>query len=354
MSISSEPIRTIIADDHEIARSGIRNALVDQPRLLIVAEVSNGPELMTALQSTHPDFLILDVAMPGFDPLSAIQEIRASYPALRILVVSAYDDDIYVQGLLSAGVNGYHLKDQSLSDLKLAVGRVIDGESWISSPLIRKLVNPEARPGSLELSSRQIDIARCLANGMSNRETADHLNLSVKTIENHLTRLYHQLHVNSRLEAANLIHDHPELLAQPGRALAQDTVEFRMPALNQTSIVVVDDNRRYRKQLGGMIGRFFPDIMLYEAQNWSELLGIIQQVVPALVFLDVVLGEEDGISCTRKLKLQVPSTKVILISAYPDREFHRRGVESGATAFIDKKNLDSATIRQIIQDCLAE
>lgn len=350
----SRLILTVIADDHEIARSGIRNALVDQPHLQVVAEVSNGPELMEALKSAQPDFLILDVAMPDFDPLAAIREIRTMYPTLRILVVSAYDDDIYVQGLLSAGVNGYHLKDQSLSDLKLAVHRVINGESWISSPLIHKLVNPDSRRANLELSSRQIDIARCLASGMSNKEIADHLNLSIKTIENHLTRLYHQLHVNSRLEAANLIHDHPELLAQPGWALAQEQVEFRLPALDQTSIVVVDDNRRYRKQLGGMIGRFFPDVMIYEAQNWSELLGIIQQVEPDLVFLDVVLGDEDGITCTRKLKLQAPTTKVILISAYPDREFHRRGVESGATAFIDKKNLDSATIRQIVQDALAE
>jgi len=347
------PARTIIADDHEIARSGIRNALVDQADLVIVAEVSNGPELMAALRTNSPDFLILDVAMPDFDPLSAIKDIRAHYPDLHILVVSAYDDDIYVQGLLSAGVNGYHLKDQPLSDLKLAVARILSGESWISSPLIRKLVHPNTRPTTLELSSRQIDIARCLASGMSNKEIADHLSLSVKTIENHLTRLYHQLNVNGRLEAANMIHDHPELLAQPARAIAQDFLELRLPDLNQISIVVVDDNRRYRKQLGGLIGRIFPDVMLYEAENWGELQGIIQQVTPSLVFMDVVLGDEDGISCTRKLKMQSPSTKVVLISAYPDREFHRRGVESGATAFIDKKNLDSATIRQIIQDSLA-
>ena len=71
--------------------------------------------------------------MPDFEPISAIRQIRALYPALKILVVSAYDDDVYVQGLLGAGVNGYHLKDQPLNDLKLAVQRVLDGERWISS-----------------------------------------------------------------------------------------------------------------------------------------------------------------------------------------------------------------------------
>jgi DNA-binding NarL/FixJ family response regulator len=93
--------------------------------------------------------------------------------------------------------------------------------------------------------------------------------------------------------------------------------------------------------------------MIYEASNWSELESIARQIEPAIVFLDVVLGDEDGISCTWRLKQQIPSAHVILISAYPDREFHRRGVESGAIAFIDKKNLDRATIQQIIEDILA-
>ena len=350
--MSTEPVRMIIADDHEITRAGIRNMLVEQINADIVAEVSNGTDLFLSLEETHPDFLVMDVSMPDFEPLSAIRLIRTQYPDLLILVVSAYDDDIYVQGLLSAGVNGYHLKDQPLSDLKLAVDRVLAGERWISSPLIRKLLNTQQALGPLELSPRQIDIAQCLAGGLSNREIAEQLTLSVKTIENHLTRLYRQLNVNSRLEAASYIHDHPEILARSGRTVAQDMADLKIPAANQTSILIVDDNKRYRKQLCGIVGRIFPDVMIYEAGNWSELERIAIQIEPAVVFLDVVLGDEDGISCTWRLKQQIPSAHVILISAYPDREFHRRGVESGAVAFIDKKNLDVATIRQIIEDIL--
>ncbi len=345
-------VRMIIADDHEIARSGIRNALVGQLGIEIVGEVNDGAELLAALESTPADFLIMDVSMPDFEPLTAIRLIRARYPGLLILVVSAYDDDIYVQGLLSAGVNGYHLKDQPLSDLKLAVERILDGERWISSRLIRKLLTPEQKSGSVELSSRQIDIARGLANGLSNREIADELTLSVKTIENHLTRLYRQLNVNSRLEAAAFIHDHPELLAHKGRTAALDADDLAFPASNQASIIVVDDNKRYRKQLGGMIGRMYPDVMIYEAGSWAELQTIVDHITPQAVFMDVVLGDEDGISCTWKLRQRDSSIHIVLISAYPDREFHRRGVESGAVAFIDKKNLDSATIRQILNDVL--
>lgn len=350
--MSVDSVRMVIADDHETARAGIRYAFVEKSGIDIVAEVSDGLELFQALETMLPDFLIMDVAMPNFEPLTAIRRIRAQYPDLLILVVSAYDDNIYVQGLLSAGVNGYHLKDQPLSDLSLAVGRILQGEHWISSPLIKKLLNAERSPGTIELSPRQIDIAYCLANGLSNKEIADQLTLSVKTIENHLTRLYRQINVSSRLEAASYIHDHPEILAQPGRAAAQESFDLKPPATNQTSILIVDDNKRYRKQLCGMVGKIFPAVMIYEASNWAETENIVSQVSPTVVFMDVVLGDEDGISCTRRIKQQTPSTNVILVSAYPDREFHRRGVDSGATAFIDKKNLDSATIKQIIEDAL--
>ena len=351
--MATESIRMVIADDHETARAGIRYAFAEREDVHVVAEVSNGSELFRALETTQPDFLLLDVAMPDFDPLTAILRIRSEHPNLLILVVTAYADDIYVQGLLNAGVDGYHLKDQPLSDLRLAVDRILAGERWISSPLIRKLLNPEQRVDVIDLSSRQIDVARCLINGMSNKEIADKLTLSVKTVENHLTRLYRQLGVNSRLEAASYINDHPAILAQPGRSVAHEPRELKLPAADQTSLLIVDDNQRYRKQLCGIVGKLFPNIMIYEASNWAETESVVQHTIPTLIFLDVVLGDEDGIRCSWKLKKLTPTTKVVLISAYPDREFHRRGVEAGAVAFIDKKNLDSASIRQIIEDVLA-
>ena len=112
------------------------------PGLEVVGEVGNGPDTFSALGNLQVNLLIIDLTMPDFEPITAVIKIRALYPELKILVVSAYDDDIYVQGLLGAGVNGYHLKDQPLSDLKLAVERVLAGERWISSPLISKLVGP--------------------------------------------------------------------------------------------------------------------------------------------------------------------------------------------------------------------
>ena len=133
-------VRVLLADDHAIVRSGIRNALQDLADLEVVAEVGDGRALAPALDEARPDLLVIDVTMPDFEPIAAIRQIRMQYPAMKILIVSAYDDDAYVQGLLGVGVNGYHLKDQPLSDLKLAVQRVLAGERWISSTADQQVV----------------------------------------------------------------------------------------------------------------------------------------------------------------------------------------------------------------------
>ena len=118
-------------------------------------------------------------------------------------------------------------------------------------------------------------------------------------------------------------------------------------------MLLVDDNARYRHQLRRLIGKVCPQATIYEAENTGEAVHLAQRAAPQLVLVDVVLGEEDGIRCTRRIKALCPSSRVVLISAYPDREFHRQGLEAGAVAFLDKKDLDAATLRQIIDDIIA-
>ena len=157
-------IRVVLADDHAVVRAGIANALKELPDLQIVAEVGDGPALVATLNQARPDCLLIDVTMPDFEPISAIAQIRADYPDMKILVVSAYDDDIYVQGLLGIGVNGYHLKDQPLSDLRLAVTRVLEGERWVSSRIVEKLLQLKDAQNS-RLTDRQLDLLRLLYRG---------------------------------------------------------------------------------------------------------------------------------------------------------------------------------------------
>ena len=343
--------RILLADDHAVVRAGLCNALNELPEVEIVGEVGDGPAVFQALADTQLDCLLIDVTMPDFEPIKAIRQIRRQYPALKILVISAYDNDYYVQGLLGAGVNGYHLKDEPLSDLRLAVQRVLAGQRWVSSRLLDRLVRqPESTLPPMPLTTRQRDILRLLQQGLDNQTIGRQMNLSVKTIENHLTRIYRHLRVQSRLEAVNYIIQHPDILGLPGQVAAQGETIIKPTDSQLIKILLVDDNAPYRHQLQRMVGKLCPRARIYEAENMAETLHLVEQLYPQLVFMDVVLGEENGIHCTRRIKALAPLARVILISAYPDRSFRRMGTEAGATAFLDKRDLDTTALRQVIND----
>lgn len=351
------PVRVVLADDHALVRAGLRDALSGIPDLHIVGEAGDGHALLALLAEHRPDLAVVDVTMPEFDPLADIGRIRAAYPAVKVLVVTAYDDEEYVVGLLSAGVHGYHLKDQPLSDLRLAVQRVLAGERWISSSLLDRLVNrkaastatgPAVRPlrHSPALTRRQRDMLWMLMQGHDNRSISHAMDLSVKTVENHLTSLYRALGVQSRLEAVHVALQHPQLLAVPGS-------ESHVSAHHSDGapvILVVDDNARFRQQLARAIARTRPDVVVYEAEDIGAAVRLAERIHPQLAFVDVVLQDEDGIACTRQLKETSPTTRVVLVSAYPDREFRRLAMDAGAVAFLDKKDLDAAAIRQLVED----
>jgi DNA-binding NarL/FixJ family response regulator len=343
-----EQTTVLVADDHAVVRAGIANAIADLQGVQIAGEVGDGPTLFSALELLRPNCLLIDVAMPGFDPIGDIRVIRARYPLLKILVVSAYDDDVYVQGLLGVGVNGYHLKDQPLADLRLAVQRILAGERWICSPLVAKLV--QLRDTSLpSLTNRQRDLLLCLQEGLDNLAIARRTDLSVKTVENHLTRLYRQLGVQSRLEAVSYLRQHSARLLNQGPVAYREAENGTQP----NALLIVDDNERYRNQVRRMVSRSYPSITILEASSTREALLQVQRHAPQLALVDVVLGDEHGIECTRVLHAASPTTRIILFSAYPDREFHRQGLQAGAVAFLDKKDVDTAALRELIDDVLA-
>ncbi len=344
--------RILLADDHAVVRAGIRKVVEEIPGLEVVAEVSDGPSLLEHLALEQPDFLLVDISMPDFDPIRSINQIRTQNPAMKILVVSAYDDEFYVHGLLGAGVNGYHLKDQPLSDLKLALQQIMAGERWISSPLISKLVGgPKPAPTTPLLTVRQRDILRLLQEGLDNQSIALEMDLSVKTVENHLTRIYRQLQVQSRLEAVNVVNQHPEILGILGQQIRHNENAPKQSS-PEYSILVVDDNQRYLRQIQRILARVCPLAVLFEADSVVTAQQISQQIQPRLAFVDVVLGEEDGIRCARRIKAVSEQSRIVMISAYPDREFRRLSMEAGAVAFLDKKDLDARTLRQVIEDLI--
>ncbi|NPV87324.1 MAG: response regulator [Anaerolineae bacterium] len=343
--------RILIADDHSLVRQGIRDILEQYEDMLIVGEAWDGPSLFAQLAETAPSLLLLDVTMPAFEPVSSLGKIKAAYPNLKILVISAYDDDFYVKGLLSAGADGYHLKGQPIPQLKMAVDQVLSGEKWIASPLVNKLLHPDERKKPpIVLTARQSSLLQLLMQSLDNRNIALKMGISVKTVENCLTKLYRLLNVQSRLEAVNFALQHPEILsaASPQANIETEKVNFTVQSM--TSILLVDDNARFRYELRQTINIVSPKTMVYEAENTCEAVHLIEHISPNLVLVDVILGKEDGIQCAKLLRKKDANLKIVVISAYPDKEFHRMSTEAGAIAFLDKKDIDIASLRQIIAD----
>jgi DNA-binding NarL/FixJ family response regulator len=344
--------RVLLADDHAIVRAGLRKVMEEMPEIEIVGEVGDGLGLIAALKDIQPDFLVVDATMPNFQPISAIRSIKKEYPELKILIVSAYNDREYVVGLLETGVNGYHLKDQPLADLHLAIRRILGGDRWISGPLIDRLLHhPPSRvdqPAIPVLSRRQRELLRLLTQGCDNRKIAKMMDLSIKTVENQLTGLYRILRVESRLEALNFAIRNPDVLAISG----QDVDDLTSNQNAILMVLVVDDSPHYRQQLCKMIGQACPSSRLYEAEDVMEAVRIAGQVRPHLALVDVVLKDEDGIKCVRRIKSVAPATRVVLVSAYPDTEFRRLGLDAGAIAFLDKKDIDANTIQHILKDTI--
>ena len=176
--------------------------------------------------------------------------------------------------------------------------------------LVRKSERGDAEP---VLTGRQRDLLRLLRDGKDNHSIAQEIGLSVKTIENHLTRLYRQLHVQSRLEAARQVAQHPNLLGLSGQQAAITPGSDDSQELDHVSILVVDDNDRYRWHLQQMIGKVYPQATIFEAENMQTAIHNARRLSPALIFIDVVLGDEDGIQCARRIKAVSPASRIVLI-----------------------------------------
>ena len=204
-------IRVVLADDHPVVRAGVRTFLEKEPDLQVVGEIALGSEVETLTSHWQPDVLVLDVNMPGLDPVAATRRLKEQVPTLRILVLTAYDDDAYVTGLLAAGAMGYLLKEEALETLVAAIRAVARGESWLSQRIAGRLARRAvARVEGAEadehirsepLTSREREVLHLLALGLSNDEIAGRLVISRRTVQNHVSNIYSKLGLASRAEA---------------------------------------------------------------------------------------------------------------------------------------------------------
>lgn len=202
-------ISILIADDHAVVREGTRRILEQEPGFRVVGEAANGVEAVKLAASLTPDVAIIDISMPVLDGIEATRQIKEIRPSTTVLILSAYDDDQFVFSLLEAGAAGYLLKDVRGRELVEAVKAVNAGESVLHPSIARKVLNrfvsaPEKgkKKEPLEaLSQREQEILKLATRGLSNREIADDLCLSIRTVQGHLTHIFNKLQVGSRTEA---------------------------------------------------------------------------------------------------------------------------------------------------------
>jgi DNA-binding NarL/FixJ family response regulator len=205
----STPARVIIADDHELARAGLRSMLADDRGLQIVGEAADGREALALCQQLQPDLAVLDVRMPEMDGLAATRAIKQVCPKTGVLIVTTHEHQEYLLAALKAGAAGYLLKDITRQDLLGAVRRVLRGESILDGALAARMLQRLADgatayngPPPERLTPREREVLQLITQGLTNREIAAQLSLSVGTIKIHVEHIIAKLGVSDRTQAA--------------------------------------------------------------------------------------------------------------------------------------------------------
>ena len=192
----TRPIRVILADDHDLVRSGIKALLTMIDGVHVVAEARDGAELITLVDDLLPDVVMTDISMPGMDGITAIAEIHSKHPEVRLLVLSMYDTVDFVKRAVANGACGYLMKDSPPFELEQAMRSVMATGSYFSPAIAQRLLQPSEPTADDELTHRQVEILKLIAQGRASKEIAYELGLSPKTVDVHRARIMERLRLN--------------------------------------------------------------------------------------------------------------------------------------------------------------
>ncbi|MGC4941298.1 response regulator [Kribbella sp. DT2] len=194
-------IRLIIVDDHPIVRDGLRGIFDSDPAFSVVGEAGDGAEALTIAAQHQPDAVLLDLRMPGLSGADLIRALRAQQPAVRILVLTTFDDDAEIHTAIDEGATGYLLKDTPRTELRRAVEATARGESVLSPTVAHALTGRKAVPEHQKLSPRELEVLTLVARGTTSREIAAQLFITEATVKTHLLHLYAKLEAKDRAAA---------------------------------------------------------------------------------------------------------------------------------------------------------
>jgi two-component system NarL family response regulator len=207
----AKKIKVLIADDHRIVREGLSAILETKEEIQIVGEAGDGGEAVEKARTLLPDVIVMDVSMPGMSGVEATRIIKREFPHIGIIALTMYEDQQYIFDLVRAGATGYLLKDSDSTEIVAAIRAMSRGESLIHPSVASKILaefsllsEGKARKRSFlehDLTEREITVLRLVADGKTNKEIANVLDLSEKTVKNHVRNIFHKLHVYDRTQA---------------------------------------------------------------------------------------------------------------------------------------------------------
>jgi NarL family two-component system response regulator LiaR len=205
-SLPSETIRVLVVDDHAIVRKGIIAMLETEPGLEVVGECANGAEAVEKARETQPNVILMDLMMPVMDGVEATRQIKAAQPDVHVLALTSFGTADKVFPTLNAGAIGYLLKDSDPNELLQAIRKVHQGEGWLHPAITRQVLTQFAaahqKPPEADLTERETEVLRLIAQGLSNQEIARTMVVSEATVHTHVSRVLSKLNLNSRTQAA--------------------------------------------------------------------------------------------------------------------------------------------------------
>lgn len=197
----------MLADDHVLIREGIRQLLEFDGTIEVIEEVNDGDECLEKLSNVMPDLLLLDINMPNKNGVEVLAEIRKKNLPIKVLMLTVHNEVDYLIKAIDIGVDGYIVKDSGSSELKKAINSIMSGENYIQPNLIpalnKRLVARDSDKDKIDLlTSREMEVLIQVANGMFNKEIANLLGISERTVKNHVSNIFKKIDVNDRTQAA--------------------------------------------------------------------------------------------------------------------------------------------------------